>query len=50
MLGFPLSQKGYADFCFKPSWLFFKIYSEFHFIFLTIYTYKLLQAFPQKHL
>ncbi len=23
MLGFPLSQKGNADFCFKPSWLLF---------------------------
>ncbi len=23
MLGFPLSPKGHADFCFKPSWLFF---------------------------
>ncbi len=23
MLGFPLSQKGHADFYFKPSWLFF---------------------------
>ncbi len=50
MLGFPLTQKGNADFCFKPSWLFFLIYSEFHFIFFTIYTYNLLQAFPQNNL
>ncbi len=33
MLGFPLSQKGHADFCFKPSWLFFFIYSELDFFF-----------------
>ncbi len=33
MLGFLLSQKGHADFCFKLSWLFCFIYSELHFYF-----------------
>ncbi len=49
MLGFPLSQKRHADFCFKPSRLFF-IFLFIQNYFGTIYTYKLLQAFPQKHL
>ncbi len=33
MFGFPLSQKRHADFFFKPSGLFFFIYSEFDFSF-----------------
>ncbi len=45
MLGFLLSPKSYANFCYKLSGQFFLFY--FIFIF-TIYTYKLLKAFCPK--
>ncbi len=45
MLGFPLSQKSHANFCYKPSMLFFIIF----FFFLDDLHLQLLKSFPSKH-
>ncbi len=49
MLGFPLFQKGMLISVLSPAGYFFYLF-RIWFDFLTIYTYKLLQAFHQKHL